>query len=99
MQNPDPDFEWLMMNYLSKKGPEKPKLAYLDESYPGLSHDSMYTDDGLDTGLQIFLTLVHVLEPQKAKTVNEFLANELPQIRYDSDFRQKAYKFLKGIIE
>lgn len=93
------DFEMIMTKYLSKKGPEKITTSWLDEYYPGLSATRMNSDKGLSQALEIFLTVVHVLEPEKGPKINNFLSEQLPDIEDKDDFRQQAYSFLKEIVK
>lgn len=93
------DFELIMMNYLSKKGPERITDPWLDEYYPGLSATRMDSDEGLSQALEIFLTAVHVLEPEKGPKIKNFLSEQLPDIEDKDDFRQKAYSFLEEVVK
>ena len=94
-----PDFEMIMTNYLSKKGPEKITTPWLDDYYPGLSAGRMDSDEGLSQALEIFLTAVHVLEPDKGPEIKDFLSEELPYIEHRDDFRKKAYSFLEEVVK
>lgn len=94
-----PDFEMIMTNYLSKKGPERITTPWLDKYYPGLSATRMDSDEGLSQALEIFLTAVHVLEPEKGPKIKNFLSEQLPDIEDEDDFRQKAYSFLKEVVK
>jgi hypothetical protein len=94
-----PDFEIIMTNYLNEKGPEKITTPWLDAYYPGLSADRMDYDEGLSQALEIFLTAVHVLEPEKGPKIKNFLSEQLPAIENEDDFRQQAYSFLKEIVK
>lgn len=93
------DFEMIMTNYLSKKGPENITAPWLDKYYPGLSADRMNSDEGLSQALEIFLTAVHVLEPEKGPKINDFLSEKLPDIEDKDDFRQQAYSFLEEVVK
>lgn len=94
-----PDFELIMTNYLSRKGPEEINSPWLDEYYPGLSATRMDSDEGLSQALEIFLTAVHVLEPEKGPEIKNFLSEQLPDIEDKDDFRQKAYNFLEEVVK
>ncbi|MEM0513736.1 hypothetical protein VPJ60_09560, partial [Limosilactobacillus fermentum] len=83
---------------LRKKGPEEITTSYLDEYYPGLSATRMNSDEGLSQALEIFLTAVHVLEPEKGPETKNFLSEQLPDIEDEDNFRQKAYNFLEKVV-
>lgn len=93
------DFEMIMTNYLSEKGPERITTPWLDEYYPGLSAIRMESDEGLSQALEIFLMAVHVLEPNKGAKIKNFLSEQLQDIEDRDDFRQQAYSFLKEIVK
>lgn len=106
----EPDFEKIMIRYLNDKVAETsvPEIGrWLDKTYPGLDAGTMNDPDGLERALTIFLTAVHVLEPNKAININTFL-NELFKMNsqeYSSDWekyksiRNKAYEFLIKIVK
>ncbi|OAU12588.1 hypothetical protein [Lacticaseibacillus rhamnosus] len=91
--------EFFTIHYLSKKGPEKITAPWLDKYYPGLSATRMDSNKGLSQALEIFLTVVHVLEPEKGPKINNFLSEQLPDIENKNDFRQQAYSFLEEVVK
>lgn len=91
------DFKKIMIDYLTNRVKGKQKSI---DVYPGLTTSKMNSNnDELFIAIQIFLTVVHALEPVKSDRINYFLFKGLPVIKNEKDFRKKAYVFLESIIK